>query len=119
MAWLHTLYFASMESLHEFDEFFRYVTKEYGKCDRTFTNLFGVTKETAAILYSLCVQHNSDVEPKWILEFLHWARQYPTEEHASFTWRIDPKTWRKRFHAMLITLWECLDTVCFSLLFSF
>lgn len=52
-----------MDKTHDFEKFFTYVVKTYGKSNTVFTNLFSVVKETATIIYSFCVEENSDVKP--------------------------------------------------------
>jgi len=87
------------------DYFLCYVNLQYGSVSgSSFANLFGVTKETAAILYAHAIKQNTKVEPQWVLLFLHWCRQHPTHRHASFIWHCDPKTWRAHFRVVFICL---------------
>jgi hypothetical protein len=44
-----------MDKLDNINVFFEYVTQQYQN-EKQFTSLFGITKETAAILYSICIK---------------------------------------------------------------
>lgn len=93
--------------------FFSFILNYYGNTSqKKFAALFGVGIETASVLYTTAVQHNSAIEPLWILIFLHWLKHYPTTEHGASYWKIDPKTWRKYLRSVLEVLFLTLDSVC-------
>lgn len=78
-----------------------------------FSNIFGVTMQTAAILYTVAWGANKDIAPLWVLQFLFWVRQYPTVRAGAFHWGCDPKTFASHYKAVLFALFDNLDYVKF------
>lgn len=93
--------------------FLQFIIFKYGNIHQNkFQLIYGVYCLTAAYLYAVAYTQDPSIHPLWILQFLHWIHQYPTNIHATQFWNIDPKTWRKHIYEVLFALVLGLNTVC-------
>eukprot|EP01113_Clastostelium_recurvatum_P030712 TRINITY_DN3761_c0_g1_i1.p2 TRINITY_DN3761_c0_g1~~TRINITY_DN3761_c0_g1_i1.p2 ORF type:complete len:137 (+),score=10.26 TRINITY_DN3761_c0_g1_i1:800-1210(+) len=88
------------------------LTQRYGRITRRlFASLFGTHINTAALLYILSAEHDASIKPLYVLMFLYWINNYPTEDVCADYWDVDVKTWRKYVWAVIAALFLKLDTI--------
>lgn len=102
-----------MENFYILFVFLQFIIFKFNNIkQKKFEQIFGVHCLTAAYLYTIVNTYNPSIHPLWVLQFLHWIRQYPTNAHATFFWDIDVKTWRSHILQVLYTLFIGLNMVC-------